>query len=64
MIKKRYLFLTALLTLTSLAAGEDEEILKDLEFFKSFELVRNLEAIKKVDPKIDPKKNEVTHEAP
>jgi hypothetical protein len=38
--------LALFLTVASLAAGDDDEILKDLEFFKSFHLVKNLDVIK------------------
>ena len=53
MIRKRHMPLVALfLAAASVAATDDEEMLQNLEFFKSFHLVKNLDELQE-SPGID-----------
>jgi hypothetical protein len=65
MMPKTCLVLITLLSSTALALDEDLEILQDLEFFKSFHLVKNLSHLEEEipAPKNPPfsKKTEVTN---
>ncbi|MBU6154044.1 MAG: hypothetical protein KGP28_07055 [Bdellovibrionales bacterium] len=69
MIQKPHLSLIFFfVTAASFAAGEDEEIQKDLEFFKTLQLIKKVPDLEHPDPeresrtKSDTKESEVKHE--
>jgi hypothetical protein len=68
MIRKWYLVLPLFLTVVSVAAAEDEEMLQNLEFFKSFHLVKKLDDLQEnpgsaeIEQKLLFKKIEVKNE--
>ncbi len=69
MIRIPFLFLLLFLPKPSFGADEDQEILRDLDFFRSLHLVKQVdEPFRESEESLSPKlpfsnKNEVNHEA-